>query len=201
MPAWWRRGTGTLVPCCGRKARCRAPCETRASPIWTVERPTVATPSGDQCMRRKADERSAHYAGETDPENLQDRLSMKSGQPLPLFLRPPLRQQNCCRLKFGSLLQCCWRRRNEMLLGQFGYIELDQLVADGDRRADWVACGGQPNGQFSLDRRKQLPDESSRDFRTRLEFEFQRCMLRSGYRYTGNCSSEYTRARPLCGVP
>jgi len=69
------------------------------------------------------------------------------------------------------------------------------------RMQDWVACGGQGNGNFSLDTKKRLPGESSDAFRTRLEFEFQRCMIRSGYRYTGDCSSEYMKVRPLCDAP
>ncbi|PWF20772.1 hypothetical protein DD235_16650 [Corticimicrobacter populi] len=79
----------------------------------------------------------------------------------------------------------------------------DYWVKDGmtqeSRLRDWVDCGGQSNGNFSLDRSKRIPGESSETFRTRLEFDFQVCMIRHGYHYTGDCSSEYMRSRPLCG--
>ncbi|HMM55832.1 MAG TPA: hypothetical protein PKC23_12525 [Candidatus Desulfobacillus sp.] len=80
------------------------------------------------------------------------------------------------------------------------YWTKDGMTAES-RVRDWVACGGQPNGNFGLDSRKRLPGEEYSNYRTRLEFEFQRCMIRNGYRYTGNCSSEYMKARPLCGAP
>jgi hypothetical protein len=68
-------------------------------------------------------------------------------------------------------------------------------------REDWVACGGKEDGTFSWDVRKKMPGESDDAARTRLNSEFQRCMLRRGYRYTGDCSSEYMKALPLCGAP
>lgn len=74
-------------------------------------------------------------------------------------------------------------------------------MTEESRLRDWVVCGGHPDGGFRFDRNKRLPSESSDEFQTRLGFEFQRCMLRSGYRYTGDCSSEYMKARPLCGAP
>lgn len=74
-------------------------------------------------------------------------------------------------------------------------------MTEGSRLRDWVACGGQENGNFSLGRNKRIPGESSDTFRTRLEHDFERCMLRNGYRYTGNCSSEYMKSQPLCGAP
>ncbi len=74
-------------------------------------------------------------------------------------------------------------------------------ITEESQLADWMACGGQPDGSFALDRKKRLPDESYDTFRTRLEFEFQRCMIGSGYLYTGDCSSKYMQSRPLCGAP
>lgn len=65
----------------------------------------------------------------------------------------------------------------------------------------WLACGGRESGTFAWDSRKKLAGESDVASRTRLEFEFQRCMIRSGYRYTGDCTSDYMRACPLCGAP
>ena len=74
-------------------------------------------------------------------------------------------------------------------------------MTEESRLHDWVACGGHPDGGFRLDRNKRQSGESTDTFQTRLEFEFQRCMIRTGYHYTGNCSREYMKARPLCGAP
>lgn len=74
-------------------------------------------------------------------------------------------------------------------------------ITEESRLNDWIVCGGHADGGFRLDRNKRKTDESIDTYQTRLEFEFQRCMIRSGYRYTGNCSSEYMKARPLCGAP
>ncbi|HMM55778.1 MAG TPA: hypothetical protein PKC23_12255 [Candidatus Desulfobacillus sp.] len=80
------------------------------------------------------------------------------------------------------------------------YWTKDGMTAES-RVRDWVACGGQPNGNFSLDSRKRLPGEEYNAYLNRLEAEFERCMIRNGYRYTGNCSSDYMKASPLCGAP
>ncbi len=70
------------------------------------------------------------------------------------------------------------------------------------RLHDWLACGGQSTGNFGVtEKNHMLPGESEREARTRLEFEFQRCMIRSGYHYTGDCTSDYMKVRPLCGAP
>lgn len=75
-------------------------------------------------------------------------------------------------------------------------------ASEETRLKDWLACGGQPNGNFGVTAKNHLlPGETESAARTRLEFEFQRCMIRSGYRYTGDCSSDYMKARPLCGAP
>lgn len=74
-------------------------------------------------------------------------------------------------------------------------------TSDEKRRKDWLACGGQPNGNFGVTAKNHLlPGETESAARTRLESEFQRCMIRAGYRYTGDCSSDYMKARPLCGA-
>jgi hypothetical protein len=69
------------------------------------------------------------------------------------------------------------------------------------RLHDWVACGGSKNGSFGISLQDKLPGESQAASQNRQQTDFQRCMIQSGYRYTGNCSSEYMKARPLCGAP
>ncbi|HMM55779.1 MAG TPA: hypothetical protein PKC23_12260 [Candidatus Desulfobacillus sp.] len=80
------------------------------------------------------------------------------------------------------------------------YWTKDSMTAES-RVRDWVACGGQPNGNFPLDSRKQLPGEDEDTFSTRLNFDFQRCMIRSGYRYNGDCSRDHKKINPRCGAP
>ena len=36
---------------------------------------------------------------------------------------------------------------------------------------------------------------------TRLFRDWQRCMLKKGYRYTGFCGVEYSKVAPACGAP
>jgi len=69
------------------------------------------------------------------------------------------------------------------------------------RLDDWTACGGKENGTFSWKVKQQLPDETDKAARMRQEHAFERCMIRSGYRYTGNCSSAYMKVSPLCDAP
>ena len=80
------------------------------------------------------------------------------------------------------------------------YWQKEGMTEEG-RLKDWVACGGNERGTFSWKVKQQLPDETDDAARTRQNFAFQRCMSRSGYHYTGDCSSKYMRSRPLCGAP
>ena len=82
------------------------------------------------------------------------------------------------------------------------YWQKEGMTEEG-RLKDWVACGGMKDGGFGypLDPNARLSGESEQEFMTRLDHAFQRCMIRSDYHYTGNCSSEYMKARPLCGAP
>ncbi|MBD7962039.1 MULTISPECIES: hypothetical protein [Comamonas] len=35
----------------------------------------------------------------------------------------------------------------------------------------------------------------------RARLVWQRCMINKGYRYNGDCSSDYAKSRPACGAP
>tara|TARA_R110000851_G_scaffold254667_2_gene407250 strand:- start:3564 stop:3983 length:420 start_codon:yes stop_codon:yes gene_type:complete len=74
-------------------------------------------------------------------------------------------------------------------------------MTEESRLEDWIACEGNENGTFSWKVERQLPNETDEATRTRQEYTFQRCMISSGYHYTGDCSSKYMQARPLCGAP
>lgn len=97
----------------------------------------------------------------------------------------------------------CALERERMIKSIKPYIAYWEKVGmtEESRLHDWVECGGHADGGFRLDRGKRKVDESTDTFQTRLEFEFQRCMIQCGYRYTGNCSSDYMKTRPLCGAP
>lgn len=74
-------------------------------------------------------------------------------------------------------------------------------MTEESRLQDWVACGGVESGDFGVVLEDRLPGESQSDSQNRQAAKFQRCMIRAGYRYTGDCSSAYMKARPLCGAP
>jgi hypothetical protein len=80
------------------------------------------------------------------------------------------------------------------------YWEKEGWTEEG-RLADWVACGGSRSGNFAWDTRKQRLGESNEQSSVRQSQEHQRCLIQRGYRYTGNCSSAYMKAQPLCGAP
>jgi hypothetical protein len=74
-----------------------------------------------------------------------------------------------------------------------------------ERKQDWMECGGQSNGDWGPSVKKtneeKRPDEKGTDAAyERLSNEFQRCILRRGYRYTGSCDSQVMRAKPACGA-
>lgn len=104
----------------------------------------------------------------------------------------------------GTQVALSGKARTEYLKSIKPYITYWEKVGmtELERRQDWVVCGGQANGNFGFEvERHQLPGETGVDTETRVEHEFQRCMLRAGYHYTGNCTSEYMKSRPLCGAP
>ena len=74
-------------------------------------------------------------------------------------------------------------------------------MTEEERKQDWVACGGNERGTFSWKVKQQLPGESNETARIRQERAFERCMIRAGYHYTGNCSSEDMKSEPMCGAP
>jgi hypothetical protein len=74
-------------------------------------------------------------------------------------------------------------------------------MTDESRLEDWLVCGGNGNGTFSWKVMEQFPGEGDEQSSRRQRDEFQRCMISSGYRYTGDCSSKYMQSRPLCGSP
>ena len=74
-------------------------------------------------------------------------------------------------------------------------------MTEESRLQDWVACGGFENGSVGVVLQDRLPGESQSDSQNRQAAKFQRCMIRAGYHYTGNCEHPYMKAQPLCGAP
>lgn len=72
-------------------------------------------------------------------------------------------------------------------------------MTEDDRLQAWLACGGQRNGNFGYSTKKhQIAGETNSETEQRVENEFQICMLRAGYDYTGNCSDPQMKVQPLC---
>jgi hypothetical protein len=75
-----------------------------------------------------------------------------------------------------------------------------------EKLADWIDCGGQPDGNF-------VPTEAMQDVWRGLEetsklsayqlarVQFQRCVLGKGLRWTGLCEYESQKVWPVCGAP
>ena len=59
-------------------------------------------------------------------------------------------------------------------------------ISEEGRRADWVACGGSQNGNFSWDSRTMLPGETNETSRLRQSSEFKSCLTKRGYHYEAN---------------
>ncbi|MGY1490515.1 hypothetical protein ACW4YW_13980 [Methylobacillus pratensis] len=97
----------------------------------------------------------------------------------------------------------CALEREKMIKSIKPYISywIKEGMTEEGRLNDWVKCGGMRNGSFGINSVDRLSGESMAEATTRQEFAFQRCMIYSAYRYTGDCSSEYMKARPLCGAP
>lgn len=80
------------------------------------------------------------------------------------------------------------------------YWEKDDMTAER-RLKDWVTCGGNSDGSFSWKEVERRAGENGDQSSKRQSAQHQRCMISAGYRYTGNCSSEYMKSQPLCGAP
>jgi len=56
-------------------------------------------------------------------------------------------------------------------------------MTDEGRKADWVACGGSENGNFSWDSRRMLPGETNETSRLRQSSELKACLTPRGYHH------------------
>ena len=83
----------------------------------------------------------------------------------------------------------------------------NKLDASAEQRiADSIDCGGSSFGpDFSLEKvqAERVPGEYLMKPSARLNHNWERCMLKKGYQYTGECDFDYQfyRERPACGAP
>ncbi len=102
----------------------------------------------------------------------------------------------------------CDARALDALLHPPPYLDLwrkPNATAE-EKLADWVACGGERNGEFipSKETREAFrrpEDTMSLPSYHRANAEFQRCLLRRGLIWVGRCDSEWMKGRPACGAP
>ncbi|WP_231409489.1 hypothetical protein [Ralstonia solanacearum] len=99
----------------------------------------------------------------------------------------------------------CDREAYEKLMHPKPYIENweKQGATSEMRDRDSENCGGSYGKYapgFSQEKVKaaQRPGEKDNVTYSRLHHEWQRCMLKKGYRYTGEC---YSQSSPACGAP
>lgn len=106
-----------------------------------------------------------------------------------------------CAVLNGCGIGGYWMNGNPFYASVKPYMSLwhKDGMTEESQRVDWVKCGGSENGNFSSDARKDLPGESPSQGYDRQSIEHQRCLIRLGYRYTGNCSSPALMTKPLCG--
>ena len=77
-------------------------------------------------------------------------------------------------------------------------------ATSSDRQSDSRECGSTllptARGQddIALTPNGMKYDEKSYD---RAMDEWQRCMIKKGYRFAGNCNSESAKEQPACGAP
>lgn len=77
------------------------------------------------------------------------------------------------------------------------------VIQPQDRRDDSAKCGGQPSDSNPMrvhnEESLQLSGETLWETRQRLAYQWQRCMLNKGYRFTGACyDNEISRDSPAC---
>ncbi|MRR28866.1 hypothetical protein EG834_00680 [bacterium] len=88
------------------------------------------------------------------------------------------------------------------------YWEKPGMTVEG-RREDGTACGGGaqeayiPSFTDEQERLARLPGEKDNfTVRARLFHNWERCMLKKGYRFTGKCyDNEISRSKSSCGAP
>ncbi len=80
-------------------------------------------------------------------------------------------------------------------------------TTEEDRYQASKECGGGNSSHAPLFPPSELkamrrPEESENDAYARRFYEFERCLIRKGYHFTGQCyDNEISRSSPACGAP
>jgi hypothetical protein len=82
-------------------------------------------------------------------------------------------------------------------------------MTDEARRRDSAECGGGASeenapsfGEEQVRSARRIGDKDEFASRTRLFHDWERCLLKKGYQFTGKCyDNETSRAKPACGAP
>lgn len=98
------------------------------------------------------------------------------------------------------LTYCDYDKYQKSIKPYIAYWHKDGMN-DESRLQNWVTCGGFKNGSFGINIQDKLPGESQVTSQNRQQMNFQRCMIRSGYSYKGNCSSDWAKTQAYCGAP
>ncbi|WP_156774546.1 hypothetical protein [Edwardsiella hoshinae] len=70
-------------------------------------------------------------------------------------------------------------------------------VSIDDRRKDWVDCGGNVIGTYSISK-DELNGRTSLEAASSKFDDMQYCMMKKGYSYTGTCQGEIPSQYPAC---
>jgi hypothetical protein len=73
-------------------------------------------------------------------------------------------------------------------------------VSEEQQLDDWVACGGKKNGLF-IPSYNRNSDGDAGAFGAREDRKLQRCLIRKGYQFTGQCTHDMPKNEPACGAP
>lgn len=100
---------------------------------------------------------------------------------------------------------CLGKEAYQKLMHPKPYIEhweKEGMTAES-RRQDSASCGGghsdRPGFGAQTVKAAQRPGETDNETYTRLSHDWQRCMIKQGYRFVGKCyDNEIGRAAPAC---
>lgn len=74
-------------------------------------------------------------------------------------------------------------------------------TSDVSRIVDWIDCGGDYLGQFDAPNREEKEGADAASTSARFSekyYEIHRCMMKKGYRFTGQCETESAKKTPAC---
>jgi len=118
----------------------------------------------------------------------------------------PTRYGLCTLVGSRATVGCMGEEAYDKLMNPKSMVEYwehpSQPSTDVEQRLqDWRDCGGNNVGHLGYHPSMLQPGESEDQAYDRRSAEIQRCMLKIGYKYTGSCTSDFSKATPACGAP